>query len=227
VFPEQVGSALFDSLFQAMESVGQIPEVIWVDRDCYREMLSGLSELLGIRVERVDRLPALQDAIKTMERQFLGKPGIQPAVERGSKKQGREDMEALTGFGPMAPEEAPLLEEFAHWLLDGGLNKDTASTHLDTAYIYIYKFLPCAEKEFVKPQDEAMFADRFFRDWLPASEIWISPNKVDQMIAGLKKLYAFLDEYGYMEKEKMKAFRRMIRDNRQEWKEAASGRNSA
>ncbi|MCF7889308.1 MAG: hypothetical protein K9L78_04220 [Victivallales bacterium] len=47
------------------------------------------------------------------------------------------------------------------------------------------------------------------------------------MIAGLKKLYSFLDEYGYMDGEEIKAFRRMIRDNRQEWKEAASGRNSA
>jgi hypothetical protein len=43
------------------------------------------------------------------------------------------------------------------------------------------------------------------------------------MIAGLKKLYAFLDEYGYKEEEGMKGFWRMVRDNRQEWKEAASG----
>jgi hypothetical protein len=47
------------------------------------------------------------------------------------------------------------------------------------------------------------------------------------MIAGLKKLYAFLDEYGYMQEEETEAFWRMVRDNRQEWKEAASGRDSA
>jgi len=93
----------------------------------------------------------------------------------------------------------------------------------------MYKFLPCAGNEPVEPEPEdgALYADRFFRDWLPASGIWISPNKVDRMIAGLKKLYSFLDEYGYMDEEEMKAFRRMIRHNRQDWKEAASGRNSA
>lgn len=227
MFPEQVGSALFDSLFQAMESMGQIPEVIRVDRDCYRNMVRAVSEVLGIRVERVDGLPALQDVMKTMERQFLGKPGVQPAVQRGPPENRHETQEILTGFGLMAPEEAPLLEEFTHWLLDGGLNKDTVRTHFDTAYIYMYRFLPRAENEPVPPEDGALYADRFFRAWLPASEIWISPNKVDRMIAGLKKLYAFLQEYGYMDYEDVRDFRRMVQENRRDWKEAASGRNSA
>ena len=90
--PEEVGSALVDSLFSAMESSGQIPQVIRVNRECYRELLGRMSDLLQIQVERVDRLPALQEAMNSMERQFLGKSGIMPAVERGSKEQGREDM---------------------------------------------------------------------------------------------------------------------------------------
>jgi hypothetical protein len=83
-FPEEVGSALVESLFSAMENTGQIPKVVRVDRECYREVLGRMSDLLQIRVEQVERLPALQEATKAMERQFVGKPGIQPAVERGS-----------------------------------------------------------------------------------------------------------------------------------------------
>jgi hypothetical protein len=67
-----------------MENTGQIPKVVRVDRECYREVLGRMSDLLQIRVEQVERLPALQEATKAMERQFVGKPGIQPAVERGS-----------------------------------------------------------------------------------------------------------------------------------------------
>lgn len=227
MFPEHAGSALIESLFQAMEAMEQIPEVIRVDRDCYRNMLGGMGDLLGIRVELADRLPALQEMIKTMQMQFLGRPGIQPAVPRGFREERREVKESSTGFGPMSPEEGPLLEKFFHWLLEGGFKRDTVSTHFDTAYIFTYEFLPGAENEPVPPEDGALYADRFFRDWLPASGIWISPNKVDRMIAGLKKFYAFLDEYGYMDGEEMKAFRRMIRNNRQEWKEIASGLNSA
>jgi hypothetical protein len=225
--PEHIGSALIESLFQAMEAMGRIPEVIRVDRDCYRNMLSKMGDLLGIRVELAERLPALQDVIKTMQTQFMGRPSIQPAVPQGSREEHREVKEPSTGFGPMSPEEAPLLEEFIHWLLEGGLKRDTVRTHFDTAYIFTNEFLSCAENEPVSPEDGALYADRFFRDWLPASWIRISPNKVDRMIAGLKKLYAFLDEYGYMDGEEMKAFRQMIRNNRQEWKEIASGRNGA
>jgi len=69
-----------------------------------------------------------------------GSPGVEGPLFRGHVR-GR-------GYPPGG----------VHLLAAGaeGLNEDTVRTHFDTAYISMYKFLPCAENEPVEPEDGAL-----------------------------------------------------------------------
>lgn len=116
----------------------------------------------------------------------------------------------------------PILDAFAEWLTIKGLSKTTIRNHVENVGFFA-SFLTYYEP--LEPLIEADSTDieSFCADWFPRKAMWASASSTRSNMASFRKFAAFMVETGHWDKEHEQDIRKTLKENKDEFIEAASG----
>jgi len=108
-----------------------------------------------------------------------------------------------------------LLIEFQQWLESKSFKPKTVNSHIDNMRFFANEYL--LRYEVIPIEKGSTEIGNYLGDYFIRKTSWASKYTIQENIAGFKKLYAFLCEYGHITNSDLEDMKELIKDEKSDW----------
>lgn len=106
------------------------------------------------------------------------------------------------------------MKEFEEYLKEKSLSDKTIRKHISNVDLFINDYLNYYDIETAEESITSVYS--FLNGWFIEKCMWATPYTTKEETASIKKLYAYMSEKGYVEKEDYVSLCRILKDNMDE-----------
>ena len=106
------------------------------------------------------------------------------------------------------------IKQFEEWLKEKSLSDKTIKKHISNVDIFINDYLNYYDIETAEEGITSVYS--FLNGWFIEKCMWATPYTKKEEAASIKKLYAYMSEKGYVEKEDYKFLCEELKDSMDE-----------
>lgn len=108
-----------------------------------------------------------------------------------------------------------ILNDFADWLKESGINELTINKHYRNVDFYINEFL--LYEDAIPAKNGSSYIGMFLGYWFIKKAMWSNVAAIKKNAASLKKFYQFMMERKEIEVDEFEELKRKIKDKMPEW----------